>query len=79
MMMVTYNDQMELSLPRGTRFPNANRPPRRATHANSTAGWWFVRMHELVDAAVDYPPVDSDRLLAPSPARATLHEPVPQS
>jgi hypothetical protein len=47
------NRQMELSL-KAQRI-NARRARRLRAHATS-ARWWFDRMRDVVDRAIDFPP-----------------------
>ena len=63
-MIIMYQDQMELSLPRGGQTVRCNPLRHRSPRAAPTARWWFARMRQLVDAAVDYPPADAGRALA---------------
>lgn len=51
------NRQMELRL-KANRI-NAQRARRARAHSTS-ARWWFDRMRNVVDQAIDYPPVEGE-------------------
>lgn len=54
---MTTNQQMELGLNKERACPSINRRHRRTTRA----GWWFERMREVVDKAIDWQPVPPAR------------------
>lgn len=62
--------QMELGL---GRF-NSRRAPRRATRA-AAARWWFDRMRQAVDLAMDFAPTDSEAAKEPSQRPEPLRVP----
>jgi hypothetical protein len=51
------NDQMELSFERANGSRSITRRQRRLTRAQ----WWFDRMREVVDRAVDWAPLPAPR------------------
>ena len=51
------NQQMELGLDKARICRSSNRPRRRLTRAN----WWFARMREVVDKAMDWQPAPPAR------------------
>jgi len=44
--------QMELGIPKATRYQSMARRHRRTQRAR----WWFARMRQVVDNAVEWPP-----------------------
>jgi hypothetical protein len=54
---MTTNQQMELSLDKNRTCSSINRRQRRLHRAN----WWFDRMREVVDKAIDWQPAPPAR------------------
>jgi hypothetical protein len=50
-MSLDQQKQMELSFDHTQACPSIQRPQRRISRAN----WWFQRMRQVVDQAIDWP------------------------
>ena len=51
------NEQMELGIGKVRACPSTNRRQRRMSRAN----WWFDRMRQVVDKAIDWQPAPPPR------------------